>query len=165
MKLEDVTNETYLRHWLTDQVFECEGRLKLEWIEPALFGSTIGAPDCKIKFGISSIGLELKYLVSNKKGIKWTIRPAQRRYHHMLAFNGGRSALLAFIAAKNELHLVRGDHIPLRDYATNPDSGCAHGLVKMTHLDYMSIDRDRQAMFQLELNLFSDLEDFWSKPK
>jgi hypothetical protein len=161
MKLENITSEGDLRNWLTDQIFECEGRLGLEWIEPAKFGSTIGAPDCKIKYGISSIGLELKYLISTKKGIKWAVRPAQRRYHHMLAFHGGRSALMAFIAAKQELYLVRGDHIPLRDYASDPQSGCANRLVKMTHLDFMSIDRDRQAMFALEDNLFQD--EFWEK--
>jgi hypothetical protein len=161
MKLENVTSEGDLRNWLTDQIFECEGRLGLEWIEPARFGSTIGAPDCKIKYGIESIGVELKYLLSTKKGIKWAVRPAQRRYHHMLAFHGGRSALLVFAAAKRELHLVRGDHVPLRDYATDPQSGCAHGLVIMERLDFMSIDRDRQAMFALEDNLFQD--DFWKK--
>jgi hypothetical protein len=159
MKLENVGCESDLRHWLTDQIFECEGRLKLEWIEPSLYGSSVGAPDCKIKFGISSIGLELKYLLSTKKGIKWSVRPAQRRYHRMLSHHGGRSALLVYVAAKEELYLVRGDHVPLRDYSTDPASGCQHGLVKMEHLDYMSLDRDRQAMFQLEDNLFS--EDYW----
>jgi hypothetical protein len=161
MKLEDISSETDLRHWLTDNIGECEGRLKLEWIEPAKYGSTIGAPDCKIKYDDKSVGLELKYLLSTKKGIKWTVRPAQRRYHHMLALHNGRSALLAYVVAKQELYLIRGDHIPLRDYATDKESGCRHGLVQMEHLDYFSIDRDKQAIFRLENMLFEDT--FWEK--
>jgi hypothetical protein len=158
MKLEDIASETNLRNWLTDNIDECEGRLKIEWIEPAQYGSSPGLPDCKL----NGIGLELKYLLSTKKGIKWTIRPAQRRYHHMLARNGGKSALLAYIAAKNELVLVRGDHIPLRDYAIDKESGCAHGLVILEHLNYMSLDTDRQAIFELEKLLFHD-DVFWRK--
>jgi hypothetical protein len=161
VKLDNVCSETDLRNWLTDQVFECEGRLSIEWIEPALYGSTIGAPDCKLKFANQSVGLELKYLLSTKKGIKWTVRPSQRRYHHMLAKNGGHSALLAYIASSRELYLVRGDHIPLRDYSKHQESGCPHGLVIMYQLDFMSIDRDRQAIFELEEHLFSN--EYWEQ--
>jgi hypothetical protein len=161
MKLENVCSEGDLRKWLTDQIFECEGRLKLEWIEPAKYGSSIGSPDCKIKYNDQSVGLELKYLLNTKKGIKWTVRPAQRRYHHMNIMNGGRSALLAFVSANQELHLVRGDHIPLRDYASDKESGCVHGLVKMERMDHFSVDRDKQAIFEIEDHLFED--EFWAK--
>ena len=76
-----------------------------------IYGSTVGVPDCKMSYDKNTVGLELKYLVTNRKGIKWEVRPAQRRYHHMHAKSGGRSALLAYIAANSELVLVRGDHI------------------------------------------------------
>ena len=157
MKLLEVASEGDLRYWIQEWIFECNGRLSLEWVEPMMYGSTVGAPDCKIKFANQSVGLELKYLVSTKKGIKWTVRPAQRRYHHMNVRNGGRSALLAWIAAKEELVLVRGDHIPLRDYASDKESGCAHGLVKLDSLG-MS---DKQAIFSLEKLIFND--EYWER--
>jgi hypothetical protein len=159
MKLENVGSEGDLRNWLTDNLAHCEQRLKLEWVEPSIYGSSVGAPDCKIKSGNKSVGLELKYLLSTRKGIKWTIRPAQRRYHHMNLRNGGCSAILAFSAAEEKLYLVRGDHVPLRDYASDVASGCPKGVVQMEVLDYMSVDRDRQAMFELEQQLFHD--EFW----
>jgi hypothetical protein len=158
MKLNEVASEGDLRYWLQEWISECDGILKLEWIEPMIYGSTIGVPDCKIKSGNQSIGLELKYLLSTKKGIKWVVRPSQRRYHHINAKAGGRSALLAYLAARSELVLVRGDHIPLRDYATDKESGCAHGLVI---LDYMSKDSDKQAIFKLEKLIFND--EYWEK--
>jgi hypothetical protein len=161
MILENVSSENGLRNWLTDNLHHCEGRITVEWIEPAPYGSTEGAPDCKLKSEGMTVDLELKFLLSTKKGIKWTVRPAQRRYLHMSIKNGNRSALLAFIAATEELHLIRGDHVPLRDYAKDPSSGCAHGLVKMNHIDYFSVDRDRQAMFNLESILFQS-PLFWT---
>jgi hypothetical protein len=160
MKLNEVASEGDLRYWLQEWISECEGRLKLEWVEPT-FGSTVGAPDCKLSSNNETIGLELKYLLTTKKGIKWTVRPAQRRYHHMHAKHGGKSALLAYIAANEELHLVRGDHIPLRDYASDKESGCAHELVKMIHLNIFGLDTDKQSIFELERLMFHN--NFWEK--
>jgi hypothetical protein len=161
VKLKEITSEGNVRSWLQEWISECQGRLKLEWIEPMMYGSTVGAPDCKISSGMNSVGLELKYLLTTKKGIKWEVRPAQRRYHHMHAKNGGRSALMAYIAATSVLVLVRGDNIPLRDYAKDPQSGCHDGKVKMWDLSYFSLDADRQTIFNLERALFGEL--FWEK--
>lgn len=161
MKLSDINKEGDLRDWLSEWIIKCEGRIKLEWVEPAIFGSAIGAPDCKLNNGEMTIGLELKYLLSTKRGIKWAVRPAQRRYHHLHVKHGGKSALLAWIMAKDELVLVRGDHIPLRDYATDVSSGCAHGLCIMEVLNYFSVDPNANAMDILERTLFHN--DFWRK--
>jgi hypothetical protein len=163
VKLENVTSEGDLRNWLSDHIdYNTEGRLKLEWIEPNIYGSSIGGPDVKIQGWGKTVGLELKYLLSTKKGIKWAVRPSQRRYHHLHVKQGGRSALMAYIAKNDELVLVRGDHIPLRDYAKDVSSGCAHGLVKMEVLNFMSIDMDRQAIFTLEDFLFEN-DEYWRK--
>lgn len=161
MKLNEIVSENDLRYWLQEWIFECEGRMSLEWVEPMIYGSTVGAPDCKIKYEDKTVGIELKYLLSTKKGIKWTLRPAQRRYHHMNMHKGGRSALLAYVPASGELVLVRGDHIPLRDYARDPDSGCIGGKVRAQHLNFFSLDIDKQAIFELERLLF--LDEFWSR--
>jgi hypothetical protein len=161
MKLNEVASEGDLRYWLQEWISECDGRLAVEWVEPMIYGSTVGAPDCKISYSQKTIGLELKYLLTTRKGIKWEVRPAQRRYHHMHAKNGGRSALLAYIAATKELVLVRGDHIPLRDYASDKESGCAHGLVIMEVMTIFDVDRDKNAMFTIEENLFGSL--FWER--
>lgn len=161
MRLNEIASEGDLRYWLQEWISECRDRLNLEWVEPMIYGSTVGAPDCKIKHQDSTIGLELKYLLSTKKGIKWTLRPAQRRYHHMNIKQGGRSALLAYIPATSQLVLVRGDHIPLRDYASDPDSGCKDGLVRCQHLNFFTLDTDKQAIFELETVLFDS--HFWEK--
>jgi hypothetical protein len=160
MKLNEVASEGDLRYWLQEWISECEGRLALEWVEPMMYGSTVGAPDCKVSYNRKTVGLELKYLISTRKGVKWTMRPAQRRYHHMNAKAGGRSALLAYLAAQEKLVIVRGNHIPLRDYASDKESGCAHGLVIMEELNYFSIDSDQQAIFNLE-NLIFTSDAFW----
>jgi hypothetical protein len=163
MRLKDITSEGDVREWLQEWIDECQGRLKLEWIEPSIYGSTVGTPDCKVsKSGVQwTIGVELKYLLTTKKGIKWEVRPAQRRYHHMHAKSGGRSALMAYIAANSVLGLVRGDHIPLRDYAKDPQSGIHDGKVKMWDLSYFSVDTDLNTILNLERALFGEL--FWEK--
>ena len=161
MKISDIASETDLRNWLDEWISTCEGRIHMEWIEPAKYGSSVGAPDAKLIADRQSVGLELKYLLTTRKGIKWTVRPAQRRYHHMLGRTGGRSALLAYIPASNELCLVRGNNIPLRDYSKDPDSGCAQGKVTKWELNYGTVYPDRQAIYNLEDYLFYN-DNFWS---
>jgi hypothetical protein len=160
MQFQNITSEGDLRTWMRSNISECEGRVKIEWIEPSLYGSSIGMPDCKIVSEDKSIGLELKYLELTRKGIRWTVRPVQRRYHRMLAIRGGRSALLAYIAGIKELVLVRGDHVPLRNYASDPNSGVEGDDAIVNNLSYFSIDKDRQTMFNLEEMLFHN-SDFW----
>jgi hypothetical protein len=159
MKLSDITSEGDLRQWMKDYAHICDGRLKFDWIEPSIFGSSVGQPDLQIKSAGKKVGLELKYLLSTKKGIKWTLRPAQRRYHHMNLRNGGCSAVLAFIPATKQLLLMRGDHVPLRDYASDPNSGCANGRAIYEDVNYFGVDPDNNAMFVLERLLFHN--DFW----
>jgi hypothetical protein len=166
MQIMDIKDEGDLRKWLGEHIKETCGRVQIEWIEPAKYGSSIGSPDCKLKSEAQTIGLELKYLTATKNGIKWMVRPAQRRYHHLNALKNGRSALLAFIDepkghVKKRIVLVRGDHIPLRNYASDPNSGCNSIEAKMTDISYFSLDQDRQAIFILEGILFH--EDFWEK--
>jgi hypothetical protein len=158
MKLENIDSEGDLRAWLRANISACEGRVKIEWIEPSLYGSSIGMPDCKIVTEDKSVGLELKCLPMTRKGIKWIVRPAQRRYHRMTALRGGRSALLAYV--NSDLLLVRGDHVPLRNYASDPSSGVLSDDIIINNLSYLMIDRDRQTIFNLESMLFHD-ESFW----
>lgn len=153
MKLTDIHSETDLRNWLTTNTDR-----SIEWIEPGRFGSSEGLPDCKFE----GVGLELKYLEQTRKGIKWKVRPAQRRYHHMNVLKGGHSALLAFTDKTHELLLVRGDHIPLRDYAVDKESGCAHGLVILEKINSWSIQEDAMAMDEL-LRLIHIGSKFWRK--
>lgn len=161
MKLQDINKEDDLRHWVKDHLSYCEGRVTIDWIEPAMFGSSVGQPDVQFKSEDTKIGIELKYLLRTKKGIKWTLRPAQRRYHHMTAKAGGKSAILAYIPASNKLILCRGDHVPLRDYARDPDSGCVNGEALFLEINYFSVDPNKNAMLVLEKVLFHST--FWEK--
>ena len=160
MQLANIDSEGDLRAWLRSNIHQCEGRVKIEWIEPTLRGSSTGVPDCKIVSEDKSVGLELKCLSMTRKGIKWIVRPAQRRYHRMTALRGGRSALLAYIIDISDLVLVRGDHVPLRNYASDPSSGVDGDDAIINNLSYFSIDKDRQTIFNLEEMLFHN-SDFW----
>jgi hypothetical protein len=156
MNIENITTENDLRDWLRDNIHYCQGRLTLKWIEPSKYGSSVGQPDCKISKGSDEIGVELKYLLTTRNGIKWTIRPSQRRYHYMHMRNGGKSALLAYIPADNRLILIRGNKIPLRDYANHPDSGCIDGKVDTSWRINMAPGQpDRNAILLLEEYLFN----------
>jgi hypothetical protein len=159
MQLENINGEGDLRRWLGAQLKLLAG-VNYHWIEPnILLGSTVGAPDIEVGFDNKKIGLELKYLEVKRKGIKWTVRPVQRQYHHSLARRGGRSAILAIVNDKNEntLILVRGDKVPLRDYSSHPQSGCIDGKCDITRI-LPEIDDKETVLTTLEL-LFS--EEYW----
>jgi hypothetical protein len=161
MKLENINSEGNLRRWFGDILKGLAG-VTHKWVEPnTLLGSAIGAPDIDVGFDRKKVGLELKYLYVLRKGIKWTVRPAQRSYHHMLARRGGRSALLAIVNDKNinTLILVRGDKIPLRDYASHPSSGCIDGRCDITRILPETDDRET-VLTMLEI-LFS--EEYWGE--
>lgn len=163
MKLVNINKENDLRSWLREYVGLCEGRIQVKWIEPGPYGSTVGAPDAELSNKQRTVGVELKYLVTTRKGIRWDVRPAQRRYHHMHARKGGRSALVAYIPATHKLLLVRGDHIPLRDYSSDPDSG-VRGCVDANityQLNLFNSQEDRQTILELEKKLFYDIS-YWS---
>jgi hypothetical protein len=159
MKLSNVENENDVRKWLSQHLKVLKG-VSYQWIEPnVMLGSTMGAPDINIKFDRRTVGLELKFLEVTNKGIKWTVRPVQRRYHHMLARAGGRSALMGIVHDElNTLILVRGDKIPLRDYASHPDSGCPNGKASIVHIGNDLDNEQDMVLTMLEL-LFS--EEFW----
>ena len=131
MRIQSIKEELDLRHWLSDELSpDKPNGLRLEWIEPGRYGSSEGAPDCKITVHRQTISLELKHLYMKSKGIEWKVRPVQRRWHHMGAKFGNRSALLASLDNGTgfiQLLLIRGDRIPLRDYASDPSSGCVNG--------------------------------------
>jgi hypothetical protein len=157
MKLQDINSEDDLRVWLREQapvIIDVE----FQWIEPNMYGSTIGAGDLVLKRQGVKIDLELKYLERTRRGTKFTIRPAQRRFHHMSMKRGAKTSLLAVekIDGCNSLFLVRGDHIPLRNYASNPESGCPNGDDRrwninrtiFTSTDTTSIQRLKSILFQ-----------------
>jgi hypothetical protein len=131
MQLQDITSENDLRNWLRDNAIFMRG-VTLQWVEPSpLIGSAIGAADVIMKCGDYKIDVELKYLVRKMRGIKFTLRPSQRRFHHSSMRRGGKTALLFLEAGNKKLWIIRGDKIPLRDYALDPDSGCQNGVVDM----------------------------------
>jgi hypothetical protein len=123
VKLINISSETDLREWLTEQA-NYDTSTSLQWVEPAKFGSTTGACDAIMKHRDHRVDLELKYLYRTRKGIKFTVRPSQRRYHRMTMKRGGRTALLCVENGSKRLFLVRGDHVPLRDYASDFAAQC-----------------------------------------
>jgi hypothetical protein len=159
MKLQDINSEDDLRVWLREQapvIIDVE----FQWIEPNMYGSTIGAGDLVLKRLGVKIDLELKYLERTRRGTKFTIRPAQRRFHHMSMKRGGKTALLAVEKrdGSNSLFIVRGDHIPLRNYASDPNSGCVNGydqrwFVNLNENDATSISILKRLLF-LESNFW-----------
>jgi hypothetical protein len=161
MKISEINTETNLREWLTDNIHFSKGRLRLEWIEQLYHARSVGLPDVNIHRGNESVGVELKYLLMTRNGIKWTVRPAQRRYHHMHARTGGKSAILAYVPATKSLILVRGNNVPRRDYANHPDSGCKNGEVDTSwRINMAPSNPDENAINLLERYLF--LHDyFW----
>lgn len=153
--------ELDLRHWLRDRVGESGRKYTVKWIEPSKWGSSVGQPDCRLTCGRESVDVELKHLYLKTKGIEWKVRPVQRRYHHMGMREGRRSALLASVEMKKGLViliLIRGDKIPLRDYASHPDSGCANGREEYDWLG------KENALLGLKPNEFGDMcEKLFSK--
>jgi hypothetical protein len=124
MQLQNITSEDNLRTWLREQapiIIDVE----LQWVEPSAYGSSTGCADVILKHRGEKVDIELKYLERTRKGTKFTIRPGQRRFHHHSMRNGGKTSLLAIenITGWNQLFLLRGDHIPLRDYIIDPASG------------------------------------------
>jgi hypothetical protein len=160
MKIIDINSESDLRQWLKDNIHYAKG-LKLDWIESSKYGSSWGQPDVNINCNEVTVSVELKYLLTTRKGIKWTLRPAQRRWHHIHARKGGKSIVMAFVPASNSLILVRGSNVPRRDYASHPDSGCKNGEVD-THwrINMAPINQDENAMILLERYLFRH-DYFW----
>lgn len=127
MNVSEINSELNLRKWLSANV----RGVNLQWVEPSLYGSSTGAADVVIKKDGVKVDVELKHLYHTKRGIKFTLRPAQRRFHHSSMKHGNRTCLLFTLEGNPFLTLIRGDHVPLRDYSSDPSSGCAQGIVKM----------------------------------
>lgn len=108
--------------------------INVQWVEPGRFGSTMGAADCILKLGVMSISLELKIWEVTRNGIRCEMRPVQRQWHHNTMKNGGRCAVLFNLKGTTEMGLVRGDHVPLRPYASDKMSGCHDG--KLRHMRF-----------------------------
>lgn len=141
----NINDELDLRHWFKKEIGL---QVQIQWVEPAKYGSTVGVPDCYANCGSAKVGIELKIWERTKNGIKCKMRPIQRRWHHMNMKSGGRSAVLAHV--HQQFILVRGDHIPLRDYASHKDSGCSDG-----QLMYETIFMDLPRL------LFDESYGFW----
>ena len=161
MKLNDILGEDHLREWIRENSKPLG--IGLQWVEPNIHGSSVGAPDVIMKCDGVEIPIELKLLLRMKKGIKFTLRPSQRRYHHMGMKKGQKSALL-FVegSSNNKLWLVRGDKIPLRDYPTHPASGCEDGKCDMFLVSQSKSDIN--IMMYLKHLLFID-DIFWTYTK
>jgi hypothetical protein len=123
---QSISSENDLRTWLHDVAPLMKG-VKLQWVEPSLYGSTVGAGDLIMKMRDIKVDVELKYLHRTYKGIKFTLRPAQRRFHHSSMRRGNKTCLLFVLSTTRQMFLVRGDKLPLRDYASHIDSGCEGG--------------------------------------
>lgn len=135
VEIRDIREEQHLRQWLSEQVntYNNKNVEKVDhiWIEPA-FGSSVGVPDASLSFRGLSYGVELKHFEVNSKGVLYKIRPVQRRFHVMGVRNGKRLLVLATVAqpSGNQLVMIRGDRLPLRDYAFMEGSGCEEGIVQ-----------------------------------
>ena len=155
-----IENETDLRHWLRDNIGP---KISIQWIEPSKYGSSIGQPDCTISYGTTKISLELKVWDLTRNGIRCKMRPVQRRWHHVNNRNGTLTAVLAYVKDQYII-LVRGDHVPLRDYASDPNSGCkgGHLIYRIIYYDY---DDDYLSYYNKKLNLknclFNNEHNFW----
>ena len=142
----DIHNESDLRTWLTENV---SPKVSIQWVEPGRYGSTIGAADAHLSCGTLAVSLELKIWETTRRGIKCVMRPIQRRWHHMSMRSGKRTAILAHIK-NGQIILVRGDHIPLRDYADDARSGCKDGS-----LEHSTVFTDLNRL------LFDESYEFW----
>jgi hypothetical protein len=129
--------ETELREWLRDNI---DSNVTIQWIEPGRYGSSIGAADCNLKCGQNIVSIELKIWEEKRTGIQCKMRPVQRRWHHVSMRNGSRTAVLASIIYRHRIILVRGDHVPLRDYASNKASGCPGGDLMFSSV-FMDLSR------------------------
>lgn len=148
--------ELQLRHWLFENLSRA---VDIQWVEPGRYGSTVGAPDCNVKKDGRTVSLELKVWKRTRKGIKCEMRPVQRRWHHMTMRRrhtetkfGSLCAVLFNIYGTSEVYLLRGDRVPLRDYATNKSSGCIDGELRITRI---SNDNDIESL------LFDEMSTFW----
>jgi hypothetical protein len=154
MLLKDITSENDLRSWLKEHHMK---GVTFQWVEPSpLIGSAVGAADVIMKLDDQKVDVELKYLVRKIRGIKFTLRPSQRRFHHSSMRKGGHTALLFIEAGVKRLWIIRGDKVPLRDYASDPDSGCVNGVADMWPL--VGFD-DSATIMQLRNILFD--RAFW----
>jgi hypothetical protein len=157
MKLSNVAGEDDLRTWLREQA-PIIVDVEFQWVEPNIYGSTIGAGDLILKHLGVKVDLELKFLERTRKGTKFTIRPAQRRFHHMSMKRGGKTSLLWVenVGGQNLLYLLRGDHIPLRNYMNDPLSGQKEDRRWM-----MNRQADVLAISEIKKTLFKDLSYWW----
>jgi hypothetical protein len=128
VKLANIKNEDDLRAWLREHNKFMNG-VSLQWVEGStIHGSNVGAADVIMKYGDMKVDVELKYLDRTRYGLKYTLRPSQRRFHRISMMKGGRTALLAVENGNKQMFLMRGDHVPRRYYVDDPDSGCAQEI-------------------------------------
>ncbi len=108
-------NETRLRRWLK-RIWETPDILssKVEWHEAGV-GGTVGAPDCVIRIGDTSYGVELKHWSLDKsENFKASIRPAQVKYHTMASVSGAKTVFIVQCETKlgvEERYIFQGKHI------------------------------------------------------
>lgn len=133
MQIQQVKAEDNLRKWLSGQVANWNlfhgDKVRHDWIEPA-FGSSMGIPDCALQYQGQTWAIELKHWYRLRDGVQYKVRPVQRRYHH-INYNAGKKCLImatVVTASYNELVLIRGDNVPLRDYCVMQGSGCNQGI-------------------------------------
>jgi hypothetical protein len=73
------------------------------WQEPRS-GGTMGAPDVWLQQRAGGrIGVELKVGWPDEEYVRFTMRPAQIRYHHVAAQSGDRTAILVTVVHDNKL--------------------------------------------------------------
>lgn len=135
--IQDIREEQDLRQWLAEQVNRWNeknvDKIGHIWIEPA-FGSSVGVSDAHLDFMGQTYGVELKHFKVEARGVHYKIRPVQRRYNVMGVRNGKRLLVLASVewSDGNQLVMIRGDKVPLRDYEYMDGSGCEEGIQQTT---------------------------------
>lgn len=80
------------------------------WVEPGR-GGTVGAADCWLPIRGAWIGAELKDGEAVGAGVRFDMRPAQRRWHHRAAKEGAPSCVL--IRLGDDVLGLQGARYPL----------------------------------------------------
>ena len=131
------TAEGLLRDWLRSTMGDVSN---IDWVEPSR-GSSVGLPDCNLRFGNVTIPVELKAWKVIKGQIKGEMRPAQIRYHFMAAREKRRTAILYSIpsAVGFDVFLLPGKYVPLADKVVNREASQPVGTKELC--DYKLLSR------------------------
>jgi len=144
-----MVNETTLRN----KIKSIMGK-DILWVEPS-FGSTVGLPDCELRFDGKTFPVELKFWKVTRFGLKCELRPAQIRYHVVSARTKIKTAILfAYALAGSEsdyvMYLLSNRKCPKENYA-----------VKIEQAEFIGYRSDDARIMKRRIQNILDNEGFW----